>query len=73
MQPDAPWWFMIKTNKQTKKRLLSTARAQVGPWGGLTVFGAGSEQVDDVEVRTQVTHDLQLRHQSLSLAPPRRG
>lgn len=36
----------------------------------LTVFGAGSEQVDDVEVRTQVTHDLQLGHQSLSLAPP---
>lgn len=40
---------------------------------GLTVFGAGSEQVDNVEVRTQVTHDLQLRHQSLSLTPPRRG
>lgn len=41
------------------------------PSGGrLTVFGAGSEQVDDVEVRTQVTHDLQLGHQSLSLAPP---
>lgn len=34
------------------------------------MFGAGSEQVDDVEVRTQVTHDLQLGHQSLSLAPP---
>lgn len=35
----------------------------------ITLFSAGSQQVDDVEVWTQVTHDLQLRHQSLSLAP----
>lgn len=34
------------------------------------MFGASSKQVDDVEVRTQVTHDLQLWHQSLSLTPP---
>lgn len=31
-----------------------------GPFSGLTVFGAGSEQVDNVEVRAQVAHDLQL-------------
>ena len=36
----------------------------------LTMFGARSKQVDDVEVRAEVTHDLQLRHQSLSLTPP---
>lgn len=35
-----------------------------------TVLGAGSQQVDDVEMRTQVAHDLQLRHEGLSLAPP---
>lgn len=34
------------------------------------MFGAGSEQVNDVEVRSQVTHDLQLGHQGLSLTPP---
>ena len=27
---------------------------------GLTLFGAGPQQVDNVEVRPQVAHDLQL-------------
>lgn len=71
MQDDAPWWFMIKPNEQTKKKVPLHCKSARWPSGGrLTVFGAGSEQVDDVEVRTQVTHDLQLGHQSLSLAPP---
>lgn len=39
----------------------------------LTVFGASAQQVHNVEVRTQVTHDFQLRHEGLSLAPPGRG
>lgn len=36
----------------------------------LTMFGARSKQVDDVEVRPEVTHDLQLWHQRLSLTSP---
>lgn len=39
----------------------------------LTMFGAGPEQVNNVEVRTQVTHDLQLWHQGLGLTPPGGG
>lgn len=36
----------------------------------LTVFSAGSEQIYNVEMWTQVAHDLQFRHQRLGLAPP---
>lgn len=43
----------------------SRATEQTGCW--LTSVGAGSQQVDDVLVVTQVAQDLQLRHQSLPL------
>lgn len=39
----------------------------------VTSFGAGSQQVDDVEMRSQVAHDLQLRHEGLLLAAPGSG
>ena len=41
--------------------------------GQLTLLGASPQQVNDVQVRTQVAHDLQLRHQSLGLTPPGSG
>lgn len=49
-----------------KSRLTATNKMYVM----LTMFGTSTKQVHNVEVRTQVTHDLQLRHQGLSLAPP---
>lgn len=39
----------------------------------LTIFGTSSEQVDNVEMRTKVAHDLQFWHESLSLTPPSSG
>lgn len=36
--------------------------------GSATSFSAGPQQVDDVEMRSQVAHDLQLGHKGLLLA-----
>lgn len=51
--------------------LLSTAQGsrerRQGSQGSSTSFGAGPQQVDDVEVRSQVAHDLQLGHEGLLL------
>lgn len=47
--------------------------ADSSPPCSLTPFGAGPQQVDDVEVRPQVAHDLQLGHEGLLLAAAGRG
>ena len=39
----------------------------------LTCLGASPQQVDDVQVRAQVSHDLQLRHQGLLFTGARCG
>ena len=53
-------------NRSTNVRSVAGEQRKSRKWLR-TSLGAGPKQIDDVEVWTQVAHDLELRHESLLL------